>query len=194
MILEDFYVNARTKKTKELYHTQSLKCIRAGLNRYFQQKRKINIINDLQFLHANMMFKGVQVQAKKQGKGARKQTTTIEEDDMKTLAFYFKIDHVQNPNPRILQRNVIFNVLYYMCRRGQENLHFMTKNWFDVLATTEGLSYVTQIKDELDKNHREMDQDLTNQGRMYEVPGKYIYHFRYMHTEITILILNCTNK
>ena len=59
-----------------------------------------------------------------------------------------------------------------MCRRGQENLHCMTKDWFDVLTTTEGSTYVMQIKDELDKNHCENDQDLTNQGRMYEVPGK----------------------
>ena len=48
------------------------------------------------------MFKGVQVQAKKQGKGAHNRTPTIADNDMKALAFYFKIDHVQSPNPRIL--------------------------------------------------------------------------------------------
>ena len=170
-VLENFYVNARTKKTGELYHTQSLKCIRAGLNRYFQEKRQINIISDSKFLQANLMFKGMQVKAKKEGKGVRHSTPTISDEDMKTLAFYFKIDHVEKPSPRVLQKNVIFNIIYYLCRRGQENLYIMTKDWFDIVTTPQGDRYICQVKDELDKNHRENDTTFTNQGRIYAVPG-----------------------
>ena len=173
-ILEDFYVNARTKKTNERYHVQSLKCLRAGLNRYLQEKRNINIINDSEYSHANLMFKGVQVQAKKEGKGVRRSTPSISENDMASLAYYFRIDHITNPNPRILQKNVIFNIIYFLCRRGQENLYEMTKDWFQIDIDDQGREYLHQIKDELDKNHRENDYELTNQGRMYAVPGKNI--------------------
>ena len=37
-ILEDFYINARTQKGNDLYHVQTMKCMRAGLNRYLQEK------------------------------------------------------------------------------------------------------------------------------------------------------------
>ena len=59
-LLRTFNVNAR-KKNNDLYHTQSMKNIRSGLNRYFQEYRNINIINDTEYSQSNMIFKGVQV-------------------------------------------------------------------------------------------------------------------------------------
>ena len=171
-VLEDFYVNARTKKTHERYHTQSLKCLRAGLNRFFQETRNINIINDPPYMKCNMMFRGIQVQAKKEGKGACRSTPVIKDEDMTTLAKFFNHDQVTNPSPRLLQRNVIFNIIYYFCRRGQENLHDMTVNWFEVVTQPNGEKFVIQVKDELDKNHRENSHQQTNQGKMYQVNGK----------------------
>ena len=171
-VLEDFYVNARTKKTHERYHTQSLKCLRSALNRFFQETRQINIINDPPYLQANMMFKGVQVQAKNEGKGARRSTPVIKEEDMATLARFFTHDQVTSPQPCLLQRNVIFNIIYYFCCRGQENLYEMTLDWFDVVTLPNGEKFVKQVKDELDKNHRETSYQQTHQGKMYQVNGK----------------------
>ena len=48
----------------------------------------------------------------------------------------------------------------------------MTKDFFKIEVLPSGECYVVQVKDELDKNHRENSTDLTNQGKMYEVPGK----------------------
>ena len=118
-----------------------------------------------------MIFKGFQVQAKKAGRGVHRSTPPITEQDMELLAGYFYIDHLSNPNPRILQRNVLFNIIYYMCRRGQENLYNMQKDLFEVKTDTNGSKYLVQVKDELDKNHREDDHSLTNQGKMYAVEG-----------------------
>ena len=136
-LLQQFYVDAR-KKNSDLYHTQTMKNIRSGLNRYFQEKRRINIINELEFSQANMVFKGVQVRAKKAGCGVRRSTPTIDDNDMKLLAKYFCIDHVSSPNAKVLQSNVIFNVIYYTCRWGQENLYEMTKDWFEVQIQKDG--------------------------------------------------------
>ena len=114
-LLQQFYVDAR-KKNSDLYHTQTMKNIRSGLNRYFQEKRRINIINDPEFSQANMVFKGVQVCAKKAGRGIHRSTPTIDDNDMKLLAKYFCTDHVSSPNAKVLQSNVIFNVICYTCR------------------------------------------------------------------------------
>ena len=48
----------------------------------------------------------------------------------------------------------------------------MTKDWFKVITEPSGDKYLIQVKDELDKNHREDDYNITNQGRMYAVSGK----------------------
>ena len=173
-ILENFYVAARSKKN-EVYHTQTMKGIRAALNRHLKMHRKIDIIDDPRFKSANLIFKGVQKRAKRVGKGVRKSTTVISDADLQSLAGYFRIDHVTSPNPSILQRNVMFNIMYYLCRRGQENLYEMTKDWFNVLTDNQGVKFVMQTADEIDKNHNEEDTQLTNQGRMYEVPGEFMY-------------------
>ena len=175
-LLEDFYVSAKTK-TGELYNTQSMKGIRSGLNRHFKRHRQIDIIADPTFRKANGLFTGVQKLAKRSGKGLRRSTPVIAESDMMRLAMFFNIDHIQSPNPSVLQRNVMFNLMYYLCRRGQENIYDMTKDWFAVKQDTDGRRYLMQVQDEADKNHTEKDCELTNQGRMYEVPGKYNIHF-----------------
>ena len=69
-LLENFYCDAHTK-SNECYGTGSFKSMRSNLNRYFKEKRGINITSDSGFVKANLMFKAVQVQAKKEGKGQR---------------------------------------------------------------------------------------------------------------------------
>ncbi len=46
----------------------------------------------------------------------------------------------------------------------------MTKCTFNVFTDANDRIYVTQTKDELDKNHREDDENLP-EGRIYETPG-----------------------
>ena len=63
-----FYADVHTKD-KQLYNTSSMKSMRSNLNRRFKEKCKIDIISDHRFFDANSMFKGMQVKAKKEGKG-----------------------------------------------------------------------------------------------------------------------------
>ena len=170
-ILKKFYADAR-KSDGSRYHTQSLKNIRSGINRYMKETRKLDIIDGTNFQEANMAFQGAQVKAKKEGRGVRRSTPVISDNDMQQLAVYFNIDHIKTPNLTVLQKNVIFNILYYLCRRGQENLYEMTKDWFKLITTYEGDRFIAQVRDELDKNHSENDYKPTNEGRMYAVEGK----------------------
>ena len=176
-LLESFYADARTVKG-ELYHVQTMKSMRSNLNRWFKEKRDVDVIEDIRFNKANLMFKGAKVRSKKAGKGVRKSTAVICDEDFANLAHYFHIDHCTTPNPSVLQRNVIFNIIYYLCRRGQENLYDMTKNWFKVITEHDGQKYLIKEIDELDKNHGEDDPNIANQGKMYDVEGKktFIYN------------------
>ena len=42
-LLLNFYTDLRTIKGNELYNTQTLKCMRSNLNRYFKESRNIDI-------------------------------------------------------------------------------------------------------------------------------------------------------
>ena len=63
--------------------------------------------------------------------------------------------------PRELQRKVMFDIRYYFCRRGGENIHDFTVRTFELqYDTTTGITYVKKIVDEMTKNHREKDTEL----------------------------------
>ena len=70
-ILFEFYSSIQPQK-KDDYSVQTLKCIRAGLNRYFRTTRGIDIAKDSMFVKANEMLKAVQVDAKKKGLGVKR--------------------------------------------------------------------------------------------------------------------------
>ena len=65
-LLVDFYPNAR-KKTGGNYKKTALTSICFGLQRYFNRKRRFNIIADGAFEQSNQVFEAVVVQRKRQG-------------------------------------------------------------------------------------------------------------------------------
>ena len=133
--------------------------------------RTIDIVTDPRFMRSNMVFDGVQVKAKKTGKGLVHSTPHISEDDMKKIGIYFDVDHVTKPNPRVLQHCVLFYVMYFFCRRGQENLYEMRLDQFKVVVKPDGSKYVEQDIDEKDKNHGVNMTEMANQAKMYQQPG-----------------------
>ena len=132
-ILKSFYTNARTKNG-ECYHLQSLKSMQSNMNRWFQENMDINIITDPLFSSANLRFKAVQVTMKKIGKAVTKKTEKITDDDMLAISNYFNVDHMWCPNPSILQKCVIFNIIYFLCQCGHENLYEMTDTFHELVV------------------------------------------------------------
>lgn len=55
--------------------------------------------------------------------------------------------------PAGLQRKVWFDLMYYLCRSGRENLREMTKTTYRLAYDANGEKYVHQVVDEADKNH-----------------------------------------
>lgn len=170
-VLYHFYTNLRKAKGGE-YKLQSLKCIRAGLNRYMKEERNLDIIKDVKFAKTNEMFKAVTTKARKKGLGFTKNTPPIEPDDMALLSQHFDHDFMNQPSPRLLQKAVLFNIIYYFCRRGRQNIHGFTQDVFELSTDPDGTQYVYQAIDEMDKNHGVDETRPANEGRMYEQPGK----------------------
>ena len=60
-----------------------------------------------------------------------------------------------------LQNKVQFDIPYYFCRRGCENIYEMTKDMFSLAFNTDTqMFYIFKSKDELTKNHRETDNPI----------------------------------
>lgn len=169
-ILFNFYTDLRKVNGQE-YKLQTLKCLRAGLNRYMKEKRNLDIIQDVKFTRTNEMFKAVTTKARKQGRGSTKNYPPIEEDDLARLAAYFDHDFMNNPDPKKVQRCLLFYIIYWFCRRGRENLHAFTVDQFKIGTEADGTQFVYQAVDEMDKNHGPDNPLPAKEGRMYEQPG-----------------------
>ena len=182
-VLESFYceVEKTTIKTsKKLgeneekgYKNTTMRTIQAAIARYYRDQRGIDIITNENFLRSNQIFKGVQKMNKKKGLGKLDSKAALTELDMERLMNYFLTHMNGPPNPRKLQELMIFNIIFYLCRRGRENLRVMKKTTFMVgFDEACGRKYVFQAQDELDKNHQEKENEIANQGRIYELPGE----------------------
>ena len=169
-ILYNFYPAAKPIKG-EHYSVQSLKCLRSGIARYYRKEKGFDITQDAPFVRANEMFKAVLVESKKQGKGVRQSTPTISDIDLERIAEYFSHDHM-SPDPKKLQQQMIFYVIYFFCRRGRENLYEMLQSTYTLVTNPDGTQFVKQSLDEVDKNHGPDDSRPTNEGRMYPTGGK----------------------
>ena len=119
----------------------------------------------------NDVFLAMSVSLKREGLGKVEHTEALEENELKTIYTSF----ATNPDTPVgLQQKVWFDIMYFLCRRGRENLRTMTKHTFKCAVDSSGREYVYQSIDELDKNHRvdsNPDAQVTD-GRMYEVKGK----------------------
>ena len=64
-------------------------------------------------------------------------------------------------SPKTLQNKVQFDIQYYFCRRGGENIKEMTVDTFELIFDeVTRISYVKKKKDEQTKNHKECDSEV----------------------------------
>ena len=137
---------------KERYCNTSMKSMRAGINRYMKDECEINIIAGEAFTKANKLFDAVK-DNKAKGKGSIQHKVAISTEDIQRLNDYFS--QYMTPNALILQRMVQFNLMFYLCRRGRENLTHMPKDTFDVS--------VKKYSQNTDLVHKQIDLIKTDQ-------------------------------
>ncbi len=153
------------------YKLSSIKCIRAGLNRHLKETRNIDIIADVWFTKTNELFCGVAAKARKEGCGCVSNFPVIEDEDLKQIGDYFAGVETEC-NPKKLQNAVMFCIMYHLCHRGHQNMTQLKMSTFDIGTNEQGKKFIFQVKDEMDKNHKEDTTDAANEGKMYENPGE----------------------
>ena len=165
-LLRKFYTSAR-KCNGSLYSKNSLVGIRYGIARYLQQEKGLKITDDEAFSSANEAFSAVTTELKKLGKAKVNHHPEITKTDLQKL--YSSFDITQ---PKDLLYKCLFDIVFFLVRRGRENLREHTKSTFAVAVDSQSRKYVYQKEDELDKNHRADDSpyDTSCDGRMYEKP------------------------
>ena len=198
-VIENFYIALRSKKKVQekdstpnkldkknspgpeedtdenedcMYANSTMKSIRAALNRYFKETRRIDITSDASFAHTNKIFTGILKLKKSQGRGTVTHKKPISDEDLSKIFAYFKHNMAQPPNGKNLQDILLFYIIYFTARRGRENLRDMTKDTFKVSEDADGGKFIYQAIDEKNKNHDENIVDPSTQGRIYEIKGK----------------------
>jgi hypothetical protein len=168
--LGHFYMDLR-KVDGSFYKANSLEGIRHGINRYLKNppfNKKIDIIKDPGFTDSNTCFKAVLAETKRVGKGDVEHYPIISESDIQKL---YTSMHLSITTPQGLFNKVQFDVRMFFCRRGNENMHGMTKNTFQIFVDEKtGRKYVKKVVDELTKNHK-FDKESSS-GIMPEVQDR----------------------
>ena len=163
-ILMKFYVELR-KQDGTFYKKSAFRAIRSGIHRHF--KTLMQIDNDPAFIKSDISFRAQCVQLKKQGLAKVVHKIPIFTEDIKKLysSAVFDISH-----PKSLQRQIFFELMLYLCRRGQENIRELTKSSFIVKRDENGTEFIEKNIDELTKNHREFD--IEDEGGIILATGK----------------------
>ena len=126
--------------------------LRYGLQRKIKYIREnANIIDGTEFKRSNEVFTAQLVHLKKIGLAKIDHKPPLSQHD---LALLYTSGVFAINTPSSLQKKVFFEVLFYLCRRGRENLGLLTKDSFKINGGEDGMRYVTLEKDELTKNHR----------------------------------------
>lgn len=137
-----------------------------------------NIVSGEALIQSNKVFLAQKSQNKRLGKGSVNSTRPcIEHFDMKKLYYTGSSSCAaadgsgggvsDADNPSGLLRKVFFEIIFFICRRGRENLRALTTDHFAVVEDKTG-KFVCQEIDELIKNKGENDSSSkTDGGRMY---------------------------
>ena len=142
-ILSKFYLEAR-KEDGGYYKLSTLVATRHNLQREFQKIRNdVDLIRGEVFRRANVLFDAQLVQLKKLGLGKVDHKMPISKSDLALLHYcgVFSLD-----SPLTLQNKVFFDVMFYLCRRGRENLRNLKKNDFALRSNEQGERYIILTK------------------------------------------------
>ncbi|XP_071784526.1 uncharacterized protein [Asterias amurensis] len=166
--LRRFYMEVR-QVNGDIYCKKSLQTIRYGIQRHFKDREtnSMDIVIDKAFERSNQSFKATLVNLKKLGKGCVQHKNPITPEDMDKINASPRTDI---NTPAGLQNKVFIDVMMYHCNRGRENIRDLKKSDFEEHTDSKGLSFITK-RDQLTKNSRENDDNKSQAGVMYEIPG-----------------------
>jgi hypothetical protein len=155
-----------------MYKKNAFVSLRYGLSKHIKKEMGLDIASDTEFVTSQAIFQAMCTKIKKAGLGSTEHYPPISEEDLKRL--YINDHHAFDINTPVgLQQKVWFEIVFYLCRRGRENIREMNKDTFKIGKDASGQEYVVQAIDEADKNHGSKDKpnDTIGEGRIYSIPG-----------------------
>lgn len=167
-MLREFFATVRNSSGKQ-YSMSSYAGLRAGVNRFFNITRSINIVKDPEFTSANSVFMGIMKCLRKLSKNVSKHNPRISDRDLHVLKTSpaFSTD-----TARGLLAKVWFDLQFYFARRGQEGHRDLMPQSFRISKDEQGIEYVTLAFNEKNKQH--LSKLITNKkndhGCMYALP------------------------
>ena len=137
-VMKKFYVEAR-RANGEKYTKNSLCSIRFGLKRHFMAAMNIDIIKSKEFDEANRVYQAQCTALKKDGLVKTEHKPAIADEDITKL---YESGIFNTETPATLQNKVFFEVMFYFCRRGRQNLRELKKDDFAMKVNARGQRYV----------------------------------------------------
>jgi hypothetical protein len=142
--LAHFYINLR-KTDGDKYKVNSLENIRHSLSRYLQAPpflKTFDLVKVEDFRDANVNFRAVLAELKREGKGSVDHHPVISDSDLGRIYGYFNTDtptglfykvqmdirlYFNTDTPTGLFNKVKMDIRLYFFRRGSENMHEVTR-------------------------------------------------------------------
>ena len=109
-ILKKFYLCVRNEKGT-YYKLNSMRSLRSSLQRHFLALHKIDVVHDVNFIEANVVFENICRKIKSIGLGDTNHHAEVEPEDMSKLYNSFDVDI-----PVGLQEFIWFHVVYIFIR------------------------------------------------------------------------------
>ncbi|XP_061176184.1 uncharacterized protein LOC133185142 [Saccostrea echinata] len=164
--LRKFYCEAKPKSTSERtaeltvaqaenYHKNSLKNLRAAINRHLQDLgRSIDIVRDKEFKTANHTLDGMLKSLTKTGASrTTNHKTVIHPEDLQRISTYF----LSAPHsPIVLRQCVWYNLSIHLVTRGLEFHHQLLMDSFQFHKDENNLEYITLRHETQQKTSKEV--------------------------------------
>ena len=129
--LAHFFMDVR-KSDEKCYKTTSLSCLRYSHNRYLKvppHNKTFDILKEARFANSRENLKAAIAELKMMGLGDVKHFPVVNETDIRKL--YTSL-YLSPKTPSGLKNKVQFDIRFYFCRRGNENMPQMHKSTFMV--------------------------------------------------------------
>jgi hypothetical protein len=160
-LLEKFFISCRPSNAED-YKSSSLQNLRQNLIRAIRITHQFDIVKDPIFKTSNTVFVNRLKDLKQKGLGVVDHFPDISKVDILNI-----VEKLSPEDPHGLQLLVWFLLQLHFCKRGQENAESTTKDHYSI-TEIEGKKCITQVRDELTKNHREMDRTRAHGAIMVE--------------------------
>ncbi|XP_062570216.1 uncharacterized protein LOC134232271 [Saccostrea cucullata] len=198
--LERFYCEARPSKAKtpnEEYHKNTLKGIRAAINRRLSDlRRDIDIVNDKTFKMANKCLTSLLKQRMTEGTSRpTKHKEIIPKPDLQKISSFLETAYSSPINLRLA---MWYTIAIHFVSRGLEFHHQLKRDSFEFKTDENGLTYVCLTHETKQKNYQGgLDKhEMMADKRMYETQSKIcpVQMLKFFLSKTPITATNLFNK